>query len=227
MSRDHFYFSRNDRIVALILLGIITIIAAVRYPWSRKESRELLADTDTILYLPDTVRRRVYIRDTIRIKWYVRDTVLQRLPARKDSVSIRRITKTVAPLSPLDLNTSDSAGLVSVPGIGPVFASRIIRYREQLGGFLTVTQLSEINGIPDSLMKWFIVTDTFPLRMIRVNSVSVSELRRHPYVNFYQARAIVEYRKERGVIKGPEQLSFMEEFTAQDLDRLLPYLDFR
>ena len=226
MSRDHFYFSRNDRIVALILLGVITIIAAVRYPWSRKSSQEALADTDTIPYLPDTVRRKVYIRDTIRIKWYVRDTVIQRFPARKDTVSVRRITKR-GPQSPLDLNTSDSAGLVSVPGIGPVFASRIIRYREQLGGYLTVSQLSEINGIPDSLMKWFIVTDTFPLRMIRVNSVSVSELRRHPYVNFYQARAIVEYRKERGVIKGPEQLSFMEEFTAQDLDRLLPYLDFR
>ena len=226
MSRDHFYFSRNDRIVALILLGVITIIAAVRYPWSRKSSQEALADTDTIPYLPDTVRRKVYIRDTIRIKWYVRDTVIQRFPARKDTVSVRRITKR-GPQSPLDLNTSDSAGLVSVPGIGPVFASRIIRYREQLGGFLTVAQLSEINGIPDSLMKWFIVTDTFPLRMIRVNSVSVSELRRHPYVNFYQARAMVEYRKERGVIKGPEQLSFMEEFTAQDLDRLLPYLDFR
>ena len=226
MSRDHFYFSRNDRIVALILLGVITIIAAVRYPWSRKSSQEALADTDTISYLPDTVRRKVYIRDTIRIKWYVRDTVIQRFPARKDTVSVRRITKR-GPQSPLDLNTSDSAGLVSVPGIGPVFASRIIRYREQLGGYLTVSQLSEINGIPDSLMKWFIVTDTFPLRMIRVNSVSVSELRRHPYVNFYQARAIVEYRKERGVIKGPEQLSFMEEFTAQDLDRLLPYLDFR
>ena len=226
MSRDHFYFSRNDRIVALILLGVITIIAAVRYPWSRKSSQEALADTDTIPYLPDTVRRKVYIRDTIRIKWYVRDTVIQRFPARKDTVSVRRITKR-GPQSPLDLNTSDSAGLVSVPGIGPVFASRIIRYREQLGGYLTVSQLSEINGIPDSLMRWFIVTDTFPLRMIRVNSVSVSELRRHPYVNFYQARAIVEYRKERGVIKGPEQLSFMEEFTAQDLDRLLPYLDFR
>ena len=92
MSRDHFYFSRNDRIVALILLGVITIIAAVRYPWSRKSSQEALADTDTIPYLPDTVRRRVYIRDTIRIKWYVRDTVIQRFPARKDTVSVRRVT---------------------------------------------------------------------------------------------------------------------------------------
>ena len=76
-------------------------------------------------------------------------------------------------------------------------------------------------------MKWFIITDTVPLGKIAVNAATLAELRRHPYIDFYQARAIVEYRQERGKIKGPEQLSFMEEFTAQDLDRLLPYLDFR
>ena len=38
---------------------------------------------------------------------------------------------------------------------------------------------------------------------------------------------IVDYRRERGKIQGPGQLSFMEEFTDRDLERLLPYLDFR
>ena len=63
--------------------------------------------------------------------------------------------------------------------------------------------------------------------MIEVNKGTVNELRSHPYMNFYQARAIVELRRERGKIKGPEQLSLLEEFTAQDLERLKPYLDFR
>ncbi|MBO7113936.1 MAG: helix-hairpin-helix domain-containing protein, partial [Bacteroidaceae bacterium] len=152
-------------------------------------------------------------------KWYIWDTVV--------------ITKTLSytakarPVSPLDLNAADSAALVMLPGIGPVFAARIIRYREQLGGFLDISQLTEINGLPDSLMKWFIIGDSIPLRPVAVNSASLSELRRHPYLNFYQSRAIVEYRRERGKIKGPDQLSFMEEFTARDLERLMPYLDFR
>ena len=75
-------------------------------------------------------------------------------------------------------------------------------------------------------MKWFIITDTIPVKKISVNTATLSELRRHPYMDFYQARAIVEYRRERGKIKGPDQLSFMEEFTGQDLIRLEPYLDF-
>ena len=104
---------------------------------------------------------------------------------------------------------------------------KIIRYRQRLGGYTDISQLTEIEGVPDSLMKWFIISDTLPIRKIDVNSATLTELRRHPYHDFYQARAIVEFRNERGMIKGPEQLSFMEEFTAQDLKRLMPYLDFR
>ena len=131
------------------------------------------------------------------------------------------------PVSQIDLNASDSSELVKLPGIGPVFAAKIIRYREKLGGYSDIAQLMEIDGLPDSLMKWFVIADTIPVRKINVNTSTLAELRRHPYIDFYQARAIVEFRGERGKIKGPEQLSFMEEFTDQDLIRLEPYLDFR
>ena len=140
--------------------------------------------------------------------------------------SVRYAAKS-RPLEPLDLNTLDSTGLVKLPGIGPATAIRIIRYRERLGGYTQISQLTEIEGLPDSLMKWFIITDTVPIRKVPVNKATLTELRRHPYLDFYQARAIVEFRNERGMIKGPGQLSFMEEFSAQDLDRLIPYLDFR
>ena len=95
-----------------------------------------------------------------------------------------------------------------------------------MGGYSDIAQLMEIDGLPDSLMQWFVVADTVPVRKIKVNASTLAELRKHPYIDFYQARAIVEFRRERGNIKGPEQLSFMEEFTDQDLERLKPYLDF-
>ena len=219
MSKDHFYFNRNDRIVALILLSLIIIVNLVRNPW-HPPVPESMTETDVPEFVPDTVRRTVYVRDTVRRKWYVWDTVEVKVK------SIRYTTK-ARPLSPLDLNALDSADLVKLPGIGPVFAKKIVRYRTQLGGFYGLLQLMEIEGLPDSLMKWFIITDTVPIRKIPVNSSTLTELRRHPYIDFYQARAIVDYRQERGKIKGPEQLSFMEEFTDQDLVRLGPYLDFR
>lgn len=219
MSKDHFYFNRTDRIVALILLFIITAVNAVLYPW-RQPVPETAPGPDSVVVPRDTVRRIVYIRDTVRRKWYVWDTVTIQVSNVRHSVKTR-------PSHPVDLNASDSACLVRLPGIGPATSLKILRYREQLGGYTATQQLLEIDGLPDSLVKWFIIGDSVPLRKIMVNESTLSELRRHPYVDFYQARAIVEYRNQRGKIKGPGQLSFMEEFTDRDLERLLPYLDFR
>lgn len=219
MSKDHFYFNRNDRIVALVLLSVIIILNIISNPWNPPVPDESVY-TDSLVQVPDTFRRTVYIRDTVRRKWYVWDTVTVQVKSVRYSAKSR-------PLKPLDLNTLDSTGLVKLPGIGPATAIKIIRYRERLGGYTKISQLTEIEGLPDSLMKWFIITDTVPIRKVPVNKATLTELRRHPYLDFYQARAIVEFRNERGMIKGPGQLSFMEEFSAQDLDRLIPYLDFR
>ena len=218
MSKDHFYFNRNDRIVAIILLSVIIIVNIIRNPWNPPVPDDSV-DTDSLVHVPDTFRRTVYIRDTVRRKWYVWDTVTVQVK------SVRYTAKS-RPLEPLDLNSADSTELVKLPGIGPANAMKVIRYRERLGGYSDIRQLTEIEGLPDSLMKWFIITDTVQVSKIQVNKATLTELRRHPYLDFYQARAIVEYRNERGIIKGPEQLSFMEEFTAQDLIRLEPYLDF-
>lgn len=242
MSKDHFYFSRNDRTVALILLFIIISVNLVRIPYRRLPPENVTdSETDTIVvekrvgrsradsmrsdlhkqdYSHSTVRYRnntkSYKRDSIRNKTISVDTVRTNLFAVKKR-----------PVSALDLNTADSCQLIELPGIGPYYASRILRMRNQLGGFILTSQLSDIDGLPDSVMEWFVITDTVELRRIPLNRATLAELRRHPYIDFYQARAIIEFRKERGNIKGPEQLSFMEEFTAQDLERLLPYLDFR
>lgn len=218
MSKDHFYFNRNDRIVALILLSVIIIVNIIRNPWNPPVPDDSV-HTDSMEHTQDTFRRIVYIRDTVRRKWYVWDTL------RVEVKSVRYAAKS-RPVEPLDLNGVDSTELVKLPGIGPATALKIIRYRERLGGYSDITQLAEIEGLPDSLMKWFIITDTIPLTKILVNRATLAELRRHPYIDFYQARAIVEFRDERGAIKSPEQLSFMEEFTAQDLVRLNPYLDY-
>ena len=219
MSKDHFYFNRNDRIVALILLSVIIIATIITKPRSPHLQEDGFGN-DTSVYVPDTFRRIVYIRDTVRRKWYVWDTV------KVEVKSVRYTTKS-RPANPLDLNSADSTELVRLPGIGPATALKILRYRERLGGYSDIRQLTEIEGLPDSLIKWFIITDTIALSKIAVNKATLTELRRHPYLDFYQARAIVEFRNERGNIKGPEQLSFIEEFTAQDLERLMPYLDFR
>lgn len=125
----------------------------------------------------------------------------------------------------VDLNKADTSILKRIPGIGSTLARMIVVYRQRLGGFYDVSQLQEVPHVRVELNKWFVVTPA-GLHKIQVNSASLDKLRSHPYMDFYKAKAIMEYRRKRGKIKGISQLSMFEEFTEKDLKRLSPYLTF-
>ena len=125
----------------------------------------------------------------------------------------------------VDLNKADTSILKRIPGIGSTLARMIVVYRQRLGGFYDVSQLQEVPHVGVELNKWFVVTPA-GLHKIQVNSASLDKLRSHPYMDFYKAKAILEYRRKRGNIKGLSRLSLFEEFTEKDLKRLSPYLTF-
>ncbi|MFD5845502.1 helix-hairpin-helix domain-containing protein [Streptomyces chartreusis] len=54
-----------------------------------------------------------------------------------------------APAAPVPLNTATVDQLDTLPGVGPVLAQHIIDYRTQHGGFRSVDELREVNGIGD------------------------------------------------------------------------------
>lgn len=53
----------------------------------------------------------------------------------------------VAPAAPVALNTATVDQLDTLPGVGPVLARHIIDYRTAHGGFRSVDELREVNGI--------------------------------------------------------------------------------
>lgn len=110
----------------------------------------------------------------------------------------------------VDLNKADTSILKRIPGIGSTLARMIVVYRQRLGGFYDVSQLQEVPHVGVELNKWFVVTPA-GLHKIQVNSASLDKLRSHPYMDFYKAKAIMEYRRKRGKIKGLSQLSMFEE----------------
>ena len=147
-------------------------------------------------------------------------------PSESDA-PVSRATARSRKLQPgenVDLNVADTTQLQLVPGIGSYFARRIVQYRDRLGGYVSVGQLDEIEDFPASAKSFLTVTSS-PLRL-DVNKLSLAQLRRHPYINYYQARAIVEYRRLRGPFQSLEDLASLPDFTPQDIQRLSPYLEF-
>ena len=125
----------------------------------------------------------------------------------------------------VDVNAADTTELKKIPGIGSGIARRIVAYRNRLGGFYSLEQLNEVEFVSADLFKWFKL-ESDSIRKLPINRVGLDKLRAHPYINFYQAKVIVEYRRKRGEIKSLSQLSLYEEFTEKDLKRLSAYVSF-
>lgn len=125
----------------------------------------------------------------------------------------------------VDVGVVDTTELKKIPGIGSGIAKAIVAYRNRLGGFYTLEQLQEVSHVTPEMMKWFDLKEP-PIRKIPINKAGLDRLRAHPYLNFYQAKVIVEHRKKRGEIKNLSQLSLYEEFTEKDLERLAVYFSF-
>lgn len=125
----------------------------------------------------------------------------------------------------IDVNTADTAQLRRVPGIGSYFARQIVYRRQSLGGFHSLAQLREIKDFPESALPYLSLQEG-RVQKVHVNSLSYSQLRRHPYIGHYLARAIVDYRRVRGPITNLSQLRMMPNVSDADLDRLRPYVEY-
>lgn len=145
-----------------------------------------------------------------------------------DSVKIERrkpVTMKYPEGTLVDVNVADTVELKKIPRVGSVIARNIVAYRERLGGFHALEQLLEVRFVTPELLKWFTIGDT-PVRKLALNKAGLDKLRAHPYLNFYQAKVIMEYRRKKGKIKSLSQLSLYEEFTEKDLIRLSAYVSF-
>ena len=125
----------------------------------------------------------------------------------------------------INLNQADTTELKKIPGIGSAIARMIVGYRKKLGGFYQIEQLQEIHLDTEKLHGWLFVNKNETQR-INLNKAGIERLRAHPYINFYQAKVIVEYRKKKGEIESLSQLKLYDEFSEKDFERISPYVSF-
>ncbi len=125
----------------------------------------------------------------------------------------------------VDLSTADTLDLQRIPGIGPYYAAKIIRYRNRMGGFVSVNQLEEIYGLPDDICRWVSVGKPH-INKIRINALTFGQLLKHPYLNFDQVKAILNHRQLYGPVRSLTDLRTYDAFSEDDFRRLAPYVDF-
>lgn len=156
---------------------------------------------------------------------------------QREAIDLRESINQHEPITPmeqaarqsLNINTADSASLVAIDGIGAYSAQKILAYRQALGGFVSLKQLSEIKSLRAENLEQLIqvaLIDSTKVRKIDINRASIKTMVAHPYIVYSQAVAIDDWRRERGRIDSLANLSFLEEFTPSDIERLQPYLSF-
>ena len=142
----------------------------------------------------------------------------------KDSVTYQRPSK-IKETEHIVLNTADTTSLMTIPGIGPYYARKIVQYGNRLGGYVSVDQLDEIDDFPTEAKKYLVINNPTP-KKLNINQLSLNELKRHPYINFYQAKAITDYRRLHGAIKSLNDLRLLKDFTPEVIKRLTPYVTY-
>lgn len=231
--RDLFYFSKSER-RALTLLSFL-ILGAWFLLWLTEPEEEPLSLTVVAPVSRTDSVPKSKPQDTIR-------SISRTAPKSRSSYSEkRRFQKPFTSSSKhsrtqkfpvgtqVELNQADSLTLQKVPGIGPVFSRRIIKYRDLLGGFYAVHQLAEVYGIDAdkyaALEPWFTV-DTTLIRPLAVNQADYRTLIRHPYLNKQQTKILLRLIERKGKLQGWEELRLLDEFPPGEIERLRYYLSF-
>lgn len=126
----------------------------------------------------------------------------------------------------LDLNQCDTTQLQGIPEIGSYRAAQIVKYRQALGGFVSLSQLREIPNLPPGIEQWFSVDKDSAPQLLNLNKATFQELQRHPYISYEQAREVLNYRRRYGKLSSLNDLRLSPHFSPSDLQRLQPYVDF-
>ncbi len=127
----------------------------------------------------------------------------------------------------VDLNTADSVTLLTLYGIGPSFAKRIIKYRNLLGGFYCKQQLLEVYGFDqDRLDKIndYCEVSVDALKKININTVTTEELKKHPYLDYYTAKAIVDQRIILGKFSSMKQIKEISLIHVDLYEKIKNYI---
>lgn len=191
---------------------------------SEKQSVVVLKFTSRGIYSEEDLKRIFVIPDVLFE--LIRDSVVypERFQNTPNQESFKKQAKQI---TLINLNTADTTEFMKIYGIGAFYAKQIIRYREKLGGYLTKEQLFEVwkmtNEAYDKIKDHVFISEK-DVKRININSVTIEELKVHPYLKWNQANSIVKMRIQRNGFKNIEELKESVLIDSETYEKLFPYL---
>jgi len=191
---------------------------------SEKQSVVILKFTSRGIYNEEDLKRIFVIPDILFE--LIRDSVVY--PERfQNSPNQESFKKQAKQITLINLNTADTTEFMKIYGIGAFYAKQIIRYREKLGGYLIKEQLFEVwKMTPEAYdkIKDHVFISEKDVKRININSVTIEELKVHPYLKWNQANSIVKMRMQRNGFKNIEELKESVLIDSETYEKLFPYL---
>lgn len=191
---------------------------------SEKQSVVVLKFTSRGIYSEEDLKRIFVIPDVLFE--LIRDSVVysERFQNSPNQESFKKQAKQI---TLINLNTADTTEFMKIYGIGAFYAKQIIRYREKLGGYFTKEQLFEVwkmtNEAYDKIKDHVFISEK-DVKRININSVTIEELKVHPYLKWNQANSIVKMRIQRNGFKNIEEIKESVLIDSETYEKLFPYL---
>ena len=242
---DFFTFTKGERVAIIVLAAVILLIIAANFFISNRPSNVnfYLHNLDSIWALHDKSKDES-LKTKEFLSQQVNESTSQQVKTKSLNVSksTRQRVETyqshksnkqyVIDASPNDiyvnLNSTDTTELKSLPGIGSFYAKNIVEHREKLGGFVEINQLLEVYAFDSARLETitpYINIDSVSLYKINVNIDDFKTILRHPYIEYEDVKKIVNHREKRGFIKNWEE--YLKVVGRNDVDeRLRWYLEF-
>ena len=197
-------YTRSERNALVALLAIIFMLIILKNPIKNKISPDNNNKIDSTKYF--TLIAQI---ENAKIDNNSYNTL-------KTSFSSFTSNKISDEYTKIEINSSTAEDFQRLKGIGKVFAERIVKYRDKIGGFSSLEQLKEVYGIHDTVYQKFksniyvkpvskkqiIITK----RIIEINSASQDDFESLNGIGKVFAQRIIQFREKLGGFYSKEQL---------------------
>ena len=215
-----FLFSSSERRGLYLLLLLSALFIVGKYFFFPVESVSL--ESPAVIKKQDTVHQYAYPKK----EWKVYEK--KKYEARySNNYSTPKANYTKPKINSIELNSATQEQLVLLNGIGESYASRILKYREIIGGYVSKQQLLQVYGLDSVLyqkIKDDVLVNSSLVKKYNINTDTEEDLAKFRRIGYKRAKVLVNYRNQHGKFSSIKDLLKTRVFSDSLLYLIEPYI---